>query len=207
VSERGALAYRFQDGIYLNLTNRCPTRCRFCAKRGWKFRYRGIDLALGPREPSAAQAWTALLDEAERGKFREIVFCGYGEPTYRLGALRAICRRAREAFPHARLRLNTIGLGSLIHGRDISADLACAVHGVRVSLNTADEIQWRAIHDPFPRYASRGFQAAVTFVADCIGRGLEVTVTAVEFPGVDIKKLRHLTRGLGAGFLPRPQLL
>jgi len=202
-----AVAYRFRDGIYLNLTNRCPTRCRFCAKRGWKFRFRGVRLALGPREPTAEQAWTALLQAASRGPFSEIVFCGYGEPTYRLRALKALAGRAREKFPQVRIRLNTVGLGSLIHGRDISDDLAGAVDAVRVSLNTADPVQWRVLHDPLPRFAEPGYPAVLRFVADCVGRGLDVTVTAVELPGVDPVKVRHLARGLGAGFLARPQLL
>ncbi len=202
-----SLVYRFKDGLYVNLTNRCPTRCVFCAKRGWKFQYRGNNLALGSKEPSAARVWLALEREAARGPFREMVFCGYGESTYRLAALTALSRRARKSFPRARLRLNTIGLGSLIAGRDICQTLAHALDAVSVSLNTADAAQWRRLHDPLPRFARLGFWASLAFISGCVAHGLDTTVTAVEQPEVDLGAVYRLARALGADFRARPALL
>jgi TatD DNase family protein len=67
------------------------------------------------------------------GPFTEIIWCGFGEPTFRLDLI-------VDAGPHlkasgARVRLDTNGHGALIHGRDILPELAPAVDAVSVSLN------------------------------------------------------------------------
>ena len=36
--------YFYQGRLYVSMTNRCPTACGFCAKRKWKWDYRGTDL-------------------------------------------------------------------------------------------------------------------------------------------------------------------
>ena len=34
-SSSPALVYRFGNGVYINLTNRCPNLCAFCIKTKW----------------------------------------------------------------------------------------------------------------------------------------------------------------------------
>ena len=41
-----------------------------------------------------------------------------------------------------------LGLGSLVNGRNIVPELRGAVDAVSVSLNTADPMQWEALHRP-----------------------------------------------------------
>lgn len=201
----GTIAYRYQDNVYLNLTSRCPTACVFCVKRAWGWDYRGHDLKLR-RDPSAAEVWSALIEEAAAGPFQELVFCGYGESTYRLTELQLISAAARQVFPSIRQRLNTIGLGCLIQRRDIVPDLAAAVDAVSVSLNTAEPREWARLHAPRPPYADAGFAAATSFVRACARAGLETTVTAVEGLGADPVALEVLARSLGARFRLRPAL-
>ena len=203
---QAALAYLYNENAYLNLTNRCPTRCRFCVKRVWDHRFRGWDLRLGRREPSVQRAWEDLVTRLAARVPREIVFCGYGEPAYRLPAVLRLARRARLVFPAVRLRLNTIGLGSLIWGRDITRGLAQRLDAVNVSLNTADPDQWLKLHAPLPRFAQGGFRGVLEFIAGCVREGLNTTVTAVDLPGVRPGAVRALAVSLGAGFLLRPRL-
>jgi TatD family-associated radical SAM protein len=200
-----SVAYRFGEGVYLNLTNRCPTRCVFCAKKALGYRFHGSDLALSRGEPAVETVWSELLRESSRGPFSEIVFCGFGEPTYRLAVLMEICRRARRVFPNAARRLNTIGLGSVIQGRDITGDLASVLDAVRVSLNTADEIQWRLLHGPLPEFEG-SYPAVLAFIAACVKRKLKTTVTAIELREAELGKVEALAASLGAGFLPRPRI-
>ena len=206
--ERNALAlvYRYRDGLYVNLTNRCPTACRFCVKFSWKMRYRGYDLKLGGREPSAARV-VAAIDEAVRARpAKEVVFCGYGESTYRLDDMLAVCEEVRRRHPGMRLRLNTIGLGNLIHGRSIARDLARGLDSVSVSLNTADPRQWLDLHNPLPAFAEKGFESVKEFIRDCAAAIPETVVTAVERPGVDLAACRRLAESLGARLRARPYL-
>lgn len=199
------IAYTYQDGLYLNLTERCPTDCTFCMKGPADRSYRGQDLRLSS-EPTLDQAWAAVLARAAEAPFRELVFCGYGESTYRLSDMLELSRRARSAFPGTRLRLNTVGLGSRIHGRDIVPELKAALDAVCVSLNTADPDQWLKLLRPRPEFREGGFESVLDFVRACVASGLETTVTAVELPTVDLSAVAALARALGASFRPRPFL-
>jgi TatD DNase family protein len=199
------IVYRYKDALYANLTNRCPTACVFCIKNSWGMRFRGSDLRLGGREPEG----TELAAEAEKSfrekVFSEFVFCGYGEPTYRLGALVEASRLARRRLAGVALRLNTVGLGDLVCGRPIASELQEALDEVRVSLNTADPAQWTRLMRPKPEFAAAGFQAVLSFTRECASR-IPTTVTALERPDVDLAACRRLARSLGARFLERPYL-
>ncbi|MDD5628038.1 MAG: TatD family nuclease-associated radical SAM protein [Elusimicrobia bacterium] len=200
------VAYPFKNGIYLNVTNRCPTACRFCIKRLLKWRFERWNFRLSGGEPSVARILEACAAAADGRRFSEIVFCGYGESTYRLPDLPEICAALRRRHPGARLRLNTVGLGSLIWGRDITAELAGLIDSVAVSLNTADGAQWARLLAPLPPFRQKGFAAAQDFVRGCAAAGLQTTVTAVRLPGVDMPAVRRLAASLGAAFRPRPVL-
>lgn len=198
--------YEFEGGLYLNITNRCPTACSFCVKTHWDWNFRGRDLLL-PREPSRQE----ILDGLDKwlgseAAYRELVFCGYGEPTQRLDVLLAAAARARRLRPKMPVRLNTVGLGRLLCGRDIVADLRGVVDRVSVSVNTADPAQWLALHRPRPEYRASGFAAACVFTADCAASGLRTRLTAVNRADVDLSAVEALARTLGAEFHLRPRL-
>jgi TatD DNase family protein len=201
-----AIAYPYKDGLYLNLTNRCPTACEFCVKRIWDWRYRGFNLKLRGGEPTAKEAWEAVCAWIAERPFQELVFCGYGESTYRLPALIEIGSLARRYFPDLHLRLVTIGLGNLIWGRNITPELRPWLDVVSVSLNTADPLEWLALHAPLEAYRREGFESVLEFIRDCAMRNLETCVTAVAQPGVDIKAVEALANSLGASFRLRPPL-
>jgi len=198
---RPDLVYRYGESLYLSITNRCPTACVFCIKGPWKMGYRGYDLRLR-EEPSVAEILAALGDDAAG---REVVFCGYGECTYRLDAVRGVSTGLREREVEA-IRLNTIGLGNLINGRDITGELARCLDSVTVSLNTADARQWARIHRPLPEFHEEGHAAVVEFIRGCVKAGLRTIVTALETPALDMDAVRTLAGGLGAEFRSRPVL-
>lgn len=196
--------YPYGDNLYLNLTSLCPTDCVFCLKHAGRT-FRGRDLTLA-REPTVDDAWSGVLDAAARRPFSEFVFCGYGESTYRLDAVRDLCARLKRCYPRTPRRLNTVGLGSAVWDRDIVPELAASLHRVRVSLNTADPDQWAALHRPRVEMRATGFDSVLGFVRSCVEAGLDTTVTAVELPGVDLAAVRRLAGALGASFLARPRL-
>jgi TatD DNase family protein len=194
--------YPYQNNLYINLTSRCPTACRFCVKFTWEYQYRGRNLKL-PADPSVDEILAAA--GTDLSGYGEMVFCGYGESTYRLKEMEELARafRARGA---RRIRLNTVGYGNLIHGRSIGADLARFLDVVSVSLNTADPEQHEALHRPLPEFKGKGFAGVVDFIRDCVGKAPEVVVTAVESPEVDTTAVRCLAESLGASFRLRPLL-
>jgi TatD family-associated radical SAM protein len=205
------LVYRYRTGLYVNLTNRCPTACSFCIKRKWKMGYRGNDLDLGGKEPGAADYAGSIRAAWDRGPFDELVFCGYGEPTMRLAELAAIAKAVRSGAlapvpAKLRIRVNTNGLGSLINGRDIVPELKGLVDSVHVSLNTADPAQWLQLMRPSPAYAGNGFESAVGFASRAARELPEAVVTAIDGVGADLDKVRALAARIGAAFRARPLL-
>lgn len=201
-----AFVYRYKDGLYLNLTNRCPTSCVFCIKRSWEMRYRSYDLDLGGREPPVEAVLEAVRGARDEAPFREIVFCGYGEPTYRLEGLLRVCDAAVRELPGVTRRLNTVGLGNLICGRDIVPELKGRLDSVSVSLNTADPDQWAEIMRPRGEFLATGHSAVQEFIRACVKILPETVATAVSRPGVDLDACRRLAESLGAKWRVRPWL-
>ena len=200
------IAYPFKKGLYLNITNRCPTACRFCIKRILNWRFERWNFRLAQGEPSVEDILSAARAELQKKNFSETVFCGYGESTYRLPDMLAVCRGLRASYPGMSLRLNTVGLGNLIWGRDIVPELKGALDAVAVSLNTAEPAQWLRLHAPLKEFRENGFSGVLGFIRGCVEAGLKTTVTAVKLPGADPAAMRRLAASLGATFRSRPAL-
>jgi TatD DNase family protein len=197
-----SLVYEYQGGLYVNLTSRCPTACSFCIKFSWQYQYRGHNLRL-PGEPTVQ----AILDAAgeDLSVHDEVIFCGYGESTYRLAEMEALTKvfRSRGA---KRIRLNTVGLGSLIHGRDIAPDLARFLDAVSVSLNTVDPEKYVEIMRPLPEFRHKALSSVLDFIASSVKHVPDTTVTTVEMPGLDAQGVRRTAEERGAKFRLRPHL-
>ena len=198
-----AAVYRYKAGLYVNLTNRCPTACVFCIKGKWKMAYRGSNLDLGGAEPDAQTVLSLIKAEWTTAPFEELVFCGYGEPTMRLDALLTIAASVKSGAlapvpAGLRVRLNTNGLGGLVNGTDIVPRLKGLVDAIHVSLNTADPSQWMTMMRPRPEYAKDAFNSTLEFVRRAARIIPETVVTAIEDTGVDLEKFSALAKELGA---------
>ena len=113
------ITYQYHDALYVNLTNRCPNACDFCLRtHGDKVGDSG-SLWL-EREPSKEEIWEDI-EKRDLSKYRELVFCGYGEPACRLDDMLWICRQVR-AVSGIKIRVNTNGLSDLINGRDTAPE-------------------------------------------------------------------------------------
>lgn len=191
------IVYRFHKALYINLTNRCPNSCVFCIKTKFAMRFDKYDLNLCGQEPSAEEVILALQKEMQQEPVKEIVFCGYGEPTMRLNTLLEIAAKIKRLYPQIKLRLNTVGLGSLVNGRDISNDLAKNIDEISISLNSPDEKEWLKIVRPKPEYAAQGYQALLDFIKACAPK-ISTTVSIVDKQNIDIEKTKKLAQSLGA---------
>ena len=185
--KKGAIAYRIRDSLYLNLTNRCSNSCSFCAKFKSDF-VKGHNLRLD-REPGAAEIIEAI---GEPEQYKEIVFCGYGEPLARLDALKEVAAWAKARG--ARVRINTNGQGSLINGRDILPELAGLVDSLSISLDAQDEETYERLCRP---HMPNAFGALIDFIRRSVKAIPDVRVTVVETEGVDIEACRALALSLG----------
>ncbi len=196
-----ALSYEYKNSLYLNITPRCPTACTFCIKFSWNYLYRGYNLLL-KKEPSVQEILATVENPAQ---YDQIVFCGYGESTYRLDAMREIAGELKKRGAR-HLRLNTIGLGNLINKRNIAPDLAGFLDSICISLNTLDPAKWAEIHRPLPEFREKGFDGVVEFIRECAKVMPETYVTAVEMTGLEKEQFEQFVKKLGAKVRFRPYL-
>ncbi|MDD2806735.1 MAG: TatD family nuclease-associated radical SAM protein [Elusimicrobiales bacterium] len=210
-NKKPVIVYRYGSGLYVNLTNRCPTACAFCVKNAWKMDYRGSDLDLRGTEPAPAEVIALAKEAWAAGPFSELVFCGYGEPTMRLEALLACARLIRtgraEPLPrNLRIRLNTNGLANAVWGRNVVPEMKGLIDSVHVSLNTSDPAQWRELMRPLEPWAATGFEKVKEFIREASLLLPETVATAVEGPQLDSAAFRALAERLGAEVRLRPRL-
>jgi TatD DNase family protein len=183
-----SIVYEMRGNLYLNITNRCTGACTFCLRDESDVLW-GYNLKL-EREPSVQEVIAAIGDPT---RYREVVFCGYGEPTLRLDVVKEVGRRVAAAG--GRTRLNTNGHGSLIWKRNIVPELAEVIHAVSVSLNAQDAETYNRLCRP--SFGDGTFDQVLAFVRECRRAGLPVSVSVVDVPGVDLARVRTLADELG----------
>lgn len=187
----GTVAYALENSLYLNITGGCTAQCAFCIRQD--------DPHIGPynlrlkRDPSLEEFRSALTDVSP---YREIVFCGFGEPSLRLDVLTVLGRELKER--HVPLRLNTNGHGNLIHKRDIVPELGLFLSSISISLNAQDAETYFEICRPvfgMPTYA-----AVLEFAEKCVSVIPHVVLTVVEHDRIDIPACRKIAEEMGAEF-------
>lgn len=145
-------------GLYINLTNRCNCNCVFCLRQK-KSMAKESSLWLD-KEPTVDEV-KAELDGAPFQVIKEVVFCGFGEPTIRLAELVELLAYVKKIRPNMPTRLNTNGLGELYNGREIAADFEKILDTVSISLNAATAEKYFRITRA--AYGIKSFDAMLTF--------------------------------------------
>lgn len=128
------ITYVVDGSLYLNLTNKCSNRCDFCIRNNGDGAY-GSDSLWLLREPTLKEAMDAVFSY-DLSEFPQLVFCGYGEPSYRLNDAVTIARAVKEKYPNIIVRINTNGQSDLILGKDTAPMYENAFDVVSISLNT-----------------------------------------------------------------------
>lgn len=185
-------AYPFGGNVYMNLTNRCCNNCDFCLRNTGDGV--GGNVLWLSREPSASEAIEAA-EKLVTPSVKEMVFCGYGEPTYRVDVMVEVAR-----FAHGiglKTRLNTNGLGNLICGYDITEKLAGAIDTVSVSLNEASA---RAYNETCKSvYGESAYEELKRFASLCSAKGIKTVMSVVDIIGEDkIKECEKIAESCGA---------
>lgn len=183
--------YTLGNKIYINLTNRCTNNCDFCIRRDHKD-MDGQVLWIN-EEPTVEDVIEQLpqnIDDYDS----EIVFCGYGEPTFNLETLDEVA-----SYLHCidkTTRINTNGQANLIHGRDVTDVIVTSCDVINVSLNesTAQKYQrhCRSI------YGEKAYDALIEFAKLCKQRGGNVIFSVVDSIGErDVAECQKLADKFG----------
>ena len=189
------IAYRYygQKPLYLNLTNRCTNKCKFCI-RYTASGVDGVDLWL-EREPSVEEIKEALI-ESDYKSAEEIVMCGYGEPMMRWDIIPDICRFIKEGNPTARIRINTNGHGNRIAGHDITPSFEGLVDEISISLNAKNAKEYHDIC--VCDYGEDGFHELLDFARKAKDHVGSVVLSIVDvLPAEDIECCKEIAKEAG----------
>jgi TatD DNase family protein len=182
------IAYPIRDSLYLNITNRCTNACVFCVRNYTDF-VKGHNLRLD-HEPSYDEVIKSI-DHLE--KYREVVFCGYGEPTIRLDLLKRVAGYLKGK--NLNVRLNTNGQGNLIHKRNIVPELVGLIDTVSISLNAEDAGKYNILCKP--QLGEDVFGQVIAFARECKKLLPRTMLTVLDMEEIDQKRCEKIAKDLG----------
>lgn len=161
-NRKDTYAYTLDGNLYINLTNKCSNGCDFCV-RNERASYYGNYLWLKNGDPTVEKVIAAVNGFGDLSRFKEVVFCGFGEPTYKVAEMVALC----DYFHGKGLstRLNTNGQGNLINKRDIVPDLKGKIDFVNISLNASCAEKYQPICRS--QFGESGFTGLIEFAKLC----------------------------------------
>lgn len=193
IEPNGKIAYPIRDVLYLNMTHRCTNRCGFCT-RNTSYFVKGHNLKL-TKEPTVREIIDAIGDDIS--DYREITFCGLGEPTLRLGAIKKVASYIKDKG--GRTRLNTNGEGDLVAARPVAGELAGLIDSVSVSVNAFNKENYD--HTCRSVFGVKAYEAIIGFVKGCVENGIKTEITCLDFVGEEaVTDIRGMAENAGATF-------
>ena len=170
------ITYEYGDNLYVNPTNRCNYNCEFCLRKN------GNDGSIYThnlwleREPTREEMLESI-ESHDLSRYQQLVFVGFGEPSYRLEDICWVIDRMKEHGTKIYTRMDTNGTGCLIHGRNVCPDFEGRFDMVSISLNTDTAEKFDALCHP----AQEGsFEAMKTFAKEIQNYVPVVMMTVVD---------------------------
>jgi TatD family-associated radical SAM protein len=187
--EYSALAYTIGENLYLNLTNRCTNQCIFCIRSKCQQLNQKFPLWL-EHEPSEQELLAAIKNPA---LYKQVVFCGYGEPLIRLQTVINIAKELKKN--QTTIRLNTNGQANLFWGRNILPELIGLIDFISISLNSSQAEKYEKIC--CPAFGKQAFPAVVEFIKEAKKYIPNVEISIINLPGIDIAECEQMAKNLG----------
>lgn len=193
-----SIVYWLENNLYLNITNRCPNNCFFCFRK-YKDGVGGFNLKL-QGEPQTEEIITEIRQVINRKNWKELVFCGFGEPLERLDCILQVTRWIKTHHGTT-VRINTNGQGFLLNKeRDVIKELKQAgVDKLSVSFTAQDKSTYDYVCKP-------SFENAFESVLDFIQKAkseIDTEITVVTIPEADISKVEELAEKIGVSVRTR----
>jgi TatD DNase family protein len=187
--------YKLGDALYINVTNRCNAHCVFCKRKDDPI-LRGYNLEMERTDEPDAEVY--IKEIADPKNYKEIVFCGYGEPTIRWDVVKTVAKYIKENG--GKTRLNTNGHGSAINKRDITPELHGLIDVVSISFNTFNPKQYSKLMGLNVSF----FNDMINFAKSAKHFVEKVVMSIVSVNEVDIERSRKIAEeNIGAEFRVR----
>ncbi len=196
IGEKGEVkaVYKIGESLYINVTNRCNADCVFCDRKGEAV-LNGYNLKMPKSEEPEAEDYIKQIGDPKR--YKEIVFCGYGEPTIRWDVVKEISQYVKNNGGST--RINTDGHGNFINKRDITPELKDNIDVVSISLNSTDPNQYAKLMRVAPE-----MHAEMVDFAKKASKYSRVVMSIVGLDEVDTQKAKDfVVNELGVEFRER----
>ena len=185
--------YPIGDSLYVNLTNKCPCRCVFCVREEHETVGNNNSLWLD-HDPSMEEI-KVDLERFNLDEYKEIVFCGFGEPMMRMDDLIETAKYIKSKAD-IKTRINTNGLGDLIHEKNTAECIKDCIDSVSISLNAPDKESYCRVTRP--KFGEQSFDAMLKFAEECRDCGINIAFSVVdEITPEEIEKSKELAASLG----------
>ncbi|WP_434310336.1 TIGR04100 family radical SAM protein [Hominifimenecus sp. rT4P-3] len=195
------ILYEVGDSLYINLTNKCPCACTFCLRQTRNHMENSGSLWL-EHTPSLEEV-LAEFPKYDMTRYREIVFCGFGEPMEALDVLLAVAKYCKAHYSQP-IRINTNGLAALIHKKPVAPLLEGLIDTVSISLNTPNKDRYHELVRP--KFGDISYDAMLKFAKDCTKYVPKVVLTTVETTLTKEEEAQclEICKSIGAVYRIRP---
>jgi TatD family-associated radical SAM protein len=149
------------------------------------------------REPTSEEIIQAIGDPK---KYKQIVFCGYGEPLLRLDVVKDVAKALKKK--NVKIRIDTNGHANLFWGRNILPELKGLIDIISISLNAENAELYNKICRSV--YGEDAYSAVLDFIKASKNYIPEVEATIVDLPNVNKKACEKIAKDLGVKFRVRP---
>lgn len=202
------LVYLLDGKIYINLTNRCTNDCIFCLRKD-KDDVVGQTLWLDDENSTADDVIKQF--ELKRNElltthnlpFKEVIFCGYGEPMLKFDVMKQVAKYIKDKYPETKIRVNTNGHANYVYKKNVVPECKGLIDEFSVSLNGSTKEEYDELSQP---KFDEAYDEMKKFIKACFDEGISVVASVVEgYKGrhLDLEKCEEIAKSLGAKFRVR----
>lgn len=202
------LVYLLDGKIYINLTNRCTNDCIFCLRKD-KDDVVGQTLWLDNENSTADDVIKQF--ELKRNElltthnlpFKEVIFCGYGEPMLKFDVMKQVAKYIKDKYPETKIRVNTNGHANYVYKKNVVPECKGLIDEFSVSLNGSTKEEYDELSQP---KFDEAYDEMKKFIKACFDEGISVVASVVEgYKGrhLDLEKCEEIAKSLGAKFRVR----
>lgn len=195
------ILYEVHNGLYINMTNKCPCACVFCLRQT-KEEMEGSGSLWLEKEPTVDEV-ISEFSKFDMKKYDEVVFCGFGEPTERLDDLLKVAEFVKKTYDIP-IRINTNGLSDLIWSKDTAPMFEGLIDTVSISLNTPNPEKYLELTRS--KFGMESFDAMLTFAKNVKKYVKKVVLTTVSttLTPEEEQECREICERLGVTYRIRP---
>lgn len=202
------LVYLLDGKIYINLTNRCTNDCIFCLRKD-KDDVVGQTLWLDNENSNADDVIKQF--EEKRNElltthnlpFKEVIFCGYGEPMLKFDVMKQVAKYIKDKYPETKIRVNSNGHANYVYKKNVVPECKGLIDEFSVSLNGSTKEEYDELSQP---KFDEAYEEMKKFIKACSDEGISVVASVVEgYKGrhLDLEKCEEIAKSLGAKFRVR----